>query len=152
MEVQEVGSANDGEMDLTMARPAKVLGRFHALFVDEVRRISVSEALRIPIRIVFYKGDGDWVAHCLEFDLVGTGATREDALEQLSTAIAMQVEFSLAHDNPGNLFSPADGKYLRMWAAGKDFKCQGELALQFDNVSLESPDCREYNGSELACV
>ena len=112
----------------------------------------MAEALRIPLRIVFYREDTAWIAHCLEFDLVGAGATPEDAIHRLSEAVAIQVEFSLQNNNPANLFSPADGKYLRMWAAGKDFNCFGELALNVDNVSLEPPDCREYNGSELACV
>jgi predicted RNase H-like HicB family nuclease len=112
----------------------------------------VDHELRFPLRIVFYKADGDWIAHCLEFDLVGTGKSREEALHNLATAISIQVDFSINRSNPKNLFSPADGKYLHMWAAGKAFKCHAELSLEFPNVCIEEPDCREYDGSELAYV
>ncbi len=40
--------------------------------------------------VVLYEEEGEWVAHCLEFDLVGCAATREAALELLSEAIFAQ--------------------------------------------------------------
>src|SRR5438445_2162924 len=83
-------------------------------------RIALMKALRIPLRVVFYKEEGDWVAHCLEFDLIGDGPTKEDALKDLSQAIAIQVEASLEHNNPANLFTSADWKYHARFAAGKD--------------------------------
>ena len=33
--------------------------------------VSPPANLRVPLRVVFYKEDGDWIAHCLEFDLLG---------------------------------------------------------------------------------
>jgi hypothetical protein len=62
-----------------------------------------------PIRVVFYRDDGKRVAHCLEFNLMGDGGTKRAAIVALGDAIASQVGVSLAHDNPGNLFKPAEG-------------------------------------------
>ncbi len=76
--------------------------------------------LRTPVRVLFYRDGGNWIAHCLEFDLVGHGRTRNAALKLLSQAIAIQMEASLKHRNPRNLFTPADGKYFVMFAAGRD--------------------------------
>src|SRR5688572_18379668 len=101
--------------------------------------------LRIPLRIVFYKEGADWVAHCLEFDLMGDGATRKEALDQLGEAIGLQVKASLQHNNPKNLFSPADGKYFQMFAAGKDVVV-GELSVvtKATCVEIEKAETREY--------
>lgn len=33
----------------------------------------------IPLRIVLYQEDSRWVAHCLEFNILGDGDTRPDA-------------------------------------------------------------------------
>src|SRR5688572_8154186 len=76
--------------------------------------------LRIPLRILFYREGERWIAHCLECDLMGDGETKSQAAEQLCEALAMQLEFSLAHNNPRNLFRAADGKFFGMFAAGRD--------------------------------
>ena len=102
--------------------------------------------LRIPLRIVFYKEGEDWIAHCLEFDLMGDGPTRKEALDELGEAIALQVGASLENNNPRNLFSPADGKYFQMFAAGKNVVV-GQLSLSLDSVQIENTETREYDAS-----
>ena len=42
--------------------------------------MSQPRKLRMPLRVVFYREEEVWIAHCLEFDLAGDGATREEAL------------------------------------------------------------------------
>ncbi len=110
--------------------------------------------LRVPLRIVFYQEDGRAIAHCLEFDLIGDGATNAEALERLSQAISLQIEASLECDNPTNLFSPADGKFFRMFAEGRDM-VQGELqiaAAPRAQVLIEDIEYREYSTEGLARV
>jgi predicted RNase H-like HicB family nuclease len=106
------------------------------------------------LRIVFYKDEDDWIAHCLEFDLIGDGVTREKAMENLAEAILLQIQASVEHNNVANLFSPADGKYFRMFAAGKDV-ARAEVELKplcpprhIDNVEIEACEYREYVGGE----
>jgi hypothetical protein len=108
--------------------------------------------LRIPLRIVFYRQENRWLAHCLECDLCGDGDTREQALKCLWDAIGYQLEESLAHDNPANLFNPAEGKFFRMFAAGRDFAI-GQLHLKtVDSVEVGQPEVREYSDGDLMCV
>jgi predicted RNase H-like HicB family nuclease len=130
---------------ILMQNQFKIAGRGPAHARTPDSRLPMN-ALRIPLRVVFYKDNGEWVAHCLEFDLVGSGATKPDALAGLSDAIRIQVEESVANDNPRNLFSPADGEYFQRFAAGKEI-AQGELELRIDpidSVVIERTETREY--------
>jgi predicted RNase H-like HicB family nuclease len=104
--------------------------------------------LRIPLRAVFYRESGRWVAHCLEFDLSGDGETPEAALKDLSEAIACQVEATLQNGNLANLFSPADGKFFAMFAAGTDLAL-GPLQLRKQNVTIEELQTREYTDPDV---
>lgn len=98
--------------------------------------------LRVPLRVVLYREDDEWVAHCLEFDLMGSGETRELAAERLIDAIDLQVGASLESHNPANLFKPADGRFFAMFAAGEDFSLpqfHGRL-----NSVIDEAEAREY--------
>ncbi|MEW4528739.1 MAG: type II toxin-antitoxin system HicB family antitoxin [Maioricimonas sp. JB045] len=44
--------------------------------------------MEMPRRVAFYDHEDQWVAHCLEFDLVGCGETRDEALKLLTDALA----------------------------------------------------------------
>jgi predicted RNase H-like HicB family nuclease len=112
------------------------------------------ELLRIPLRVVFYREGGEWVAHCLEFDLLGAGSTKESAIEQLGEAVSLQIAASVEHNNPANLFSPADGRFHRMFAAGRDVAV-GEFVLpgiHAGNVQIERAEFREYASADPVCV
>jgi len=103
---------------------------------------------RIPLQIVLYQDQGEWVAHCLNFDVAGDGATVEEALRRLTEAIGIQVEETFKHGNVDNLFSPAESKFWRMFAEGKDV-VHGELELSTNRVIIESTETREYVGRDL---
>lgn len=110
--------------------------------------------LRIPLRVVLYKDEQSWVAHCLEFDLMGDGPTKQDAMAQLGESIKLQVEASLEVDNAANLFKPADGRFFQMFAAGKDVVV-GELRVHLDSVIINEAETREYvdaNADEIELV
>ena len=113
----------------------------------------MSSEINFPIRVVLYKEDGAWVAHCLEFDLIGSGNTKKRALSDLSECIAIQLEQSLKHDCKQNLFHPADGETWRRWAFGKAAKqnvASGLLKIKVDGVRIPDADTREYSDSMSA--
>jgi hypothetical protein len=113
---------------------------------------------RVPLRIVFYREGKAWIAHCLEFDLSGDGNTKAKALQCLGNAILIQVEATLKNNNPANLFSPADGKYFEMFAAGADIADGlievglGDLRFESENIKIETVEAREFEDldAELA--
>jgi hypothetical protein len=96
--------------------------------------------LRIPLRAVLYKEQGRWLAHCLELDLIGDATTKAAALESLTEAIKVQYAATKKYKNPENFFMPADGRYFRMFAAGKSVVL-GEMHLP---TEVEEFQAREY--------
>lgn len=121
----------------------------------------MKKALRIPLRIVFYREDNAIVAHCLEFDLLGVGDNHEEAIECLSNAMSMQLEEVFESKNFSNLFNPAPGEYLRMFAAGESDErlghAVGALKVHFEPFDVTDVEGREYheNGpaeENMACL
>jgi len=103
---------------------------------------------RIPLRVVFYQEEKSWVAHCLEFDLVGAGSDRDKAFASLNAAIATQLLWSLEKNDMGRLFSPAPGRYEEMFAESEDITA-GEIQVSLftpdvPNVQFEGPRFRSY--------
>ena len=74
---------------------------------------------RMPLQIVLYKEQARWIAHCLEFDLLGDGETEQQAVQMLATAVGIQLEDALQSGNMNNLFCPADGKFFQIFAEGR---------------------------------
>jgi hypothetical protein len=59
------------------------------------------------IRILGYKEDGLWVAHCLEMDLIGVDRRWPKARQKLLEAISAQVSFAHFKKQFGLLWKPA---------------------------------------------
>jgi len=103
---------------------------------------------RIPLRVVFYQEDESWVAHCLEFDLVGAGSDPSKAFESLNSAIATQMAWSIEKNDMGRLFSPAPARCEEMFAEGEDVT-EGELQVSLfvseePSVRIEGARYRRY--------
>jgi hypothetical protein len=103
------------------------------------------KTFRIPLRVIFYKEDGSWVAHCLEFDLCGDGPTKEEALRSLFDSIKIQAQESFHHDNLRNLFTPASSEVQEKFFAGKHTTIQGEMKLTIEPLIIEEAEYREYS-------
>jgi predicted RNase H-like HicB family nuclease len=104
---------------------------------------------RISLRIVFYQEDGVWLAHCLEFDLLGDGESRREALESLVEAIHLQIEESLRSNNLANLFTPASGELFELFSAAEDSEPHAWFdfhSLSNAYIHIESAQIREYCG------
>ncbi len=67
----------------------------------------------LRLRVVSYKEDGLWVAHCLEMDVIGVGAAVGDALEELKSNIEAQLSF--AKFEGIDPFRPAPEKIQNLW-------------------------------------
>jgi predicted RNase H-like HicB family nuclease len=95
---------------------------------------------------VFYYEQDRWIAHCLQFDLIGDGETRAEAMENLAEAIQLQVEATLESRNFANLFSPAEGRIFDMFARGRNVAV-GEVKLEIDGIDIEEVLTRECSDS-----
>lgn len=71
---------------------------------------------KIPgLKLLLFKDGEEFVAHILEFDLVGTGSTREEALREVSETAMEQIAYALEHDRVKKLFHPAPAEYFEKW-------------------------------------
>ena len=61
----------------------------------------------MPLRVLGYREDGKWSAHCLETDLVGRAKDFEGALKALIELTEMQVSFAVQKNQPTLLDHPA---------------------------------------------
>ncbi len=67
----------------------------------------------LTTRVLLYRDEGEWIAHSLELDLVGTGENEEEAKKELVGAIVTQVEF--CHEKGWDPFSPAPENVFKIW-------------------------------------
>ena len=117
----------------------------------------MTKILRSPVRVVFYRDDDDrsvWIAHCLEFDLIGDGSTKQEAFKMLARAISIQVEQSFRSGNPMNLFTPAPPEYQVKYARGRD-TADGEFEIVLEDeagdLEIEGTAAREYDDGYAEC-
>lgn len=69
------------------------------------------------LRILVHREEGTYFAACLDLGLMGDGETKEDAMAQLSDAIAIQAEATAKTGNRSNLFPLADDAEERAFDA-----------------------------------
>ena len=65
-----------------------------------VKDIGYGKISHSTSRCFLSEEDHEWVAHCLEFDLVGAGTDKQSALQLLSDAIFVQATQSAKSRNP----------------------------------------------------
>ena len=66
--------------------------------------------IQIPMRVVVYPSAEDpktWIAHALDFDIMGHGSSQKVALAMLNEAMAETVLFRLTHNMPPVEIAPA---------------------------------------------
>jgi hypothetical protein len=61
----------------------------------------------IHVSILVTKKDGDFVAHCLEMDIVTTARTLDGSVRDVIDLIVAHVTFACENDNAEYIYSPA---------------------------------------------
>ncbi len=72
-----------------------------------ILRFAIMHGPSIKLNIVVYKEGEEWVAHCLQMDVVATNTTRDAVEKDILDLIKAQVTFAIENDNMGALFMPA---------------------------------------------
>ena len=71
--------------------------------------------------------DGEYVAHCLQMDIVATGRSKDEAVSDLLDLIGAQIDFAVEHGNIENILRPAPRevwqKLLRVYYSAKMVHC-----------------------------
>ncbi|HXG15704.1 MAG TPA: hypothetical protein VNK50_05615 [Calidithermus sp.] len=58
-------------------------------------------------RAIAFREGQEWVAHCLDLDIVSSGRTRDEAVDALVEALGLQLAHARETDNYEYLFRPA---------------------------------------------
>jgi hypothetical protein len=76
----------------------------------------MSEKIRLDFRVLIYREEPFWIAHCLETDLVAEGKTVAEAVDSLIAISNVQIKSALEEGDLGSVFSPAPAEVWRMYA------------------------------------
>ena len=68
-----------------------------------------------PTRILMEKDGREYVAHALEFDLVATGDTPEEAKKNLADCIFTQISFCVENNMLDSICRPAPKEFFDKW-------------------------------------
>lgn len=102
---------------------------------------------RVPLRldVLVEMQDGEYVAHCLQLDIVATGPTEEQAVSDVLDLVQAQIDFATANDNLESIMKPAPlDVWQRLLSSYVDPKPKCERRPQIAsgaNVSCEPVVC-----------
>jgi predicted RNase H-like HicB family nuclease len=70
---------------------------------------------RYVANVLIYPGNSvNWIAHCLEFDLLAHGKTPKDAVKRLIGVVTTHIDYLEENDLLDQLYDPAPEKYWKM--------------------------------------
>jgi hypothetical protein len=79
----------------------------------------MSDKIRLDFRVLIYREEPFWIAHCLETDLVAEGATVTEAVDNLIAISNVQFQTALDEGDSASIFSPAPAEVWRYSVAAE---------------------------------
>jgi len=76
---------------------------------------SPDQTFDLSFRVVIYHEGDEWIAHSLEADIVGCGASKDEAIAALDEALDCQISFAFQMENPSLLEREAPPEVLALW-------------------------------------
>ena len=90
--------------------------------------------------ILIKKEDEVFVAHCMELDIVATGQSMEEAVNDLIDLIIAQLEYAFINDNLDHLYRPAPPEVWRQL-----YMCERSLGEMEIALSLSPKEASPGN-------
>ncbi len=79
----------------------------------------------LRLNIIIHQDDNEWVAHCLEMDIVATNTTAKKAEDDIIDLIKTQVIYAVENNNFDNLFKSAPPE---AWSQLRDaHRCESKI-------------------------
>ena len=79
----------------------------------------------VLLRVLVYEENGEWNAHALEMDVVGSGPTPEKAEAELRDAIFSQISFAAQMNDVDLIVHPAPKEYFTRWKEAQQLTLTG---------------------------
>ena len=73
----------------------------------------------VPLNVLGYREEGEWVALALEMDLRGYGESFKEALDDLADLVLMQISFARFKGEPDLIWRPAEAIWFERFAEGR---------------------------------
>jgi len=80
----------------------------------------MSDKIRLDFRVLIYREEPFWIAHCMETDLVAEGATVTEAVDNLIAISNVQIQTALDEGDLASVFSPAPAEVWRMYSVAAE--------------------------------
>lgn len=107
--------------------------------------------LNLPaLKAIIYpdKESGEYLAHCLELDLMTSGQTQQEAAQNLLDVVATQIQFAIDNDNMQNLLHPAPAKAYKIYAD----MLRGTFTSVTETIQLQLSDTQAQPHLDLVAV
>jgi len=79
----------------------------------------------LTIRVLIYKEREQYVAHALEFDILGYGESEAAAKKELTNLLDNQLSFAACQDAPESVYFPAPKEFFDRWDKANQAKIKG---------------------------
>jgi hypothetical protein len=98
----------------------------------------MTDRIRLDFRVLIYREDEYWIAHCLETDLVAEGGTLSQAMDSLIDISNVQIQAALEEGDLASIFSPAPADVWRMYAVAAEGPSRRprKAIKQLDKISV----------------
>lgn len=103
----------------------------------------MNKSISLQLRFVIYKEGGWWLAHSLEFDIVGEGKSPKEALACVITLCGKQIEYWSEERALESMFRPAPPEFWAMYARSTVFESPAVGEVWPASVTIDRIDARE---------
>jgi len=97
--------------------------------------------LQLDLRVIVYREDGLWLAHCLELDIVAEGESPQKAVRDLTDLCLLQIKTSIEESDLTSIFRPAPPEFWKLFFTSKKRKntklAPGSPITRIDERELE---------------
>lgn len=97
------------------------------------------------LNVVIYNEDKEWIAHCLELDLVTTGKSVQKAWADMRDIIQAHIEFAIENDNLEHIFKQAPRE---VWNRIFELQRKGVLP-KIETMKVKLPSSRSPLGFSI---
>jgi hypothetical protein len=89
----------------------------------------------IKVNVLIYKEGNEWIAHCLQMDIVATNTSKKAVEDDIISLIKAHCIYAIENDNLENIFKPAPSE---VWGKiGFTTKCE------IKKISFIAPKIKE---------
>jgi hypothetical protein len=84
----------------------------------------------ITLNIMIKKEGKEFIAHCLELDIVATAKTKKSVIDDMISLITAQIEYAFLNDNLAYLFRPAPSEIWEEFYSCKGVAKRGVIKIK----------------------